>query len=380
MIGLGCRFPGGVSGPDEFWQFMCDGKNAVTEVPPERWAPFDDGTPEVAAALRHTTRFGGYLDDIDAFDAEFFDISTREAAKMDPQQRMLLEVAWEALEHAGIPPSSLRRSQTGVFAGACYTDYGYVAGMDLTNVDAWTNSGGALSIIANRLSYFLDLRGPSITVDTACSSSIVALHLACQSLRIGDSDVALAAGVNLMLAPASSVRSTRPARCRRPVPAMRSTPTPTGSSAARAAESWCSSDSVTLCATAIGCWRWCAGSAVNQDGRSNGLLAPNPAAQMAVLRSAYANAGVSPQEVDYVEAHGTGTPLGDPIEARALGTVLGRGRAEDAPLLIGTVKTNLGHLEAAAGVAGLIKAVLAVQRGSIPRKSALQRPQRAHRL
>ena len=160
---------------------------------------------------------------------------------MDPQQRMLLEVAWEALEHAGIPPSSLRRSQTGVFAGACYTDYGYVAGMDLTNVDAWTNSGGALSIIANRLSYFLDLRGPSITVDTACSSSIVALHLACQSLRIGDSDVALAAGVNLMLAPRWFAPSTRPARCRPPGHAAHSTPTPTGSSAARAAASWCSS-------------------------------------------------------------------------------------------------------------------------------------------
>ena len=161
---------------------------------------------------------------------------------MDPQQRLLLEVAWEALEHAGIPPSSLRRSQTGVFVGACYTEYGYLAGMDLTKVDAWSNTGGALSIIANRLSYFLDLRGPSVTVDTACSSSLVALHLACQSLRIGDSDLALAAGVNLMLSPAV-VRALRPDRCvvRRPVPATRSTPMPTGSSAARAAASWCSS-------------------------------------------------------------------------------------------------------------------------------------------
>ena len=366
VIGLGCRFPGGISGPDEFWQFICDGKNAVTEVPPERWAPFDDGTPEVAAALANTTRFGGYMTDIDAFDAEFFDISTREAAKMDPQQRMLLEVAWEALEHAGITPSSLRRSQTGVFAGACYTDYGYVAGMDLTNVDAWTNSGGALSIIANRLSYFLDLRGPSVTIDTACSSSIVALHMACQSLRIGDSDVALAAGVNLMLAP-SVVRAFD----------QTGALSPTGACHAFDADAdgfirgeGCGvvvlkrlSDAVRDGDRLLAVVR---GSAVNQDGRSNGLLAPNPAAQMAVLRSAYVNAGVSPQEVDYVEAHGTGTPLGDPIEARALGTVLGRGRAEDAPLLIGTVKTNLGHLEAAAGVAGLIKAVLAVHWGSIP--------------
>ncbi|OBK32122.1 polyketide synthase [Mycobacterium sp. 1245111.1] len=366
VIGLGCRLPGGISGPDEYWQFLCEGRNAVTEVPPERWAPFDDGTPEVAAALAHTTRYGGYMDNLDAFDAEFFDISSREAAKMDPQQRMLLEVAWEALEHAGIPPSSLRRSQTGVFAGACYTDYGYVAGIDLTSVDAWTNSGGALSIIANRLSYFLDFRGPSVTVDTACSSSIVALHLACQSLRIGDSDVALAAGVNLMLAP-SVVRAFD----------QTGALSPTGACHAFDADAdgfirgeGCGvvvlkrlSDAVRDGDRVLAVVR---GSAVNQDGRSNGLLAPNPAAQMAVLRSAYANAGLQPQEVDYVEAHGTGTPLGDPIEARALGTVLGRGRPEDAPLLIGTAKTNLGHLEAAAGIAGLIKTVLAVYRGTIP--------------
>jgi phthiocerol/phenolphthiocerol synthesis type-I polyketide synthase B len=374
VIGLGCRFPGGVAGPDEFWQFMCDGKNAITEVPPERWAPFDDGTPEVAATLADTTRYGGYMDNLDEFDAEFFDISTREAAKMDPQQRMLLEVAWEALEHAGIPPSTLRRSQTGVFAGACYTDYGYVAGMDLTNVDAWSNSGGALSIIANRLSYFLDLRGPSVTVDTACSSSIVALHLASQSLRIGDSDVALAAGVNLMLAPAV-------------VRAFDQTGALSSTGACHAFDAdadgfirgeGCGvvvlkrlNDAVRDGDRVLAVVR---GSAVNQDGRSNGLLAPNPAAQMAVLRSAYANAGVPPQEVDYVEAHGTGTPLGDPIEARALGTVLGRGRAEDAPLLIGTVKTNIGHLEAAAGMAGLIKAVLAVQKGRIPQNLHFHTP------
>ncbi|MDT5253922.1 MAG: phthiocerol/phenolphthiocerol synthesis type-I polyketide synthase, partial [Mycobacterium sp.] len=302
VIGLGCRFPGGIFGPEEFWQFMCDGKSAITEVPPERWAPFDDGTPEVAATLARTTRFGGYMEALDAFDAEFFDISTREATKMDPQQRMLLEVAWEALEHAGIPPSSLRRSQTGVFAGACYTDYGYVAALDLTNVDAWSNPGGALSIIANRLSYFLDLRGPSVTVDTACSSSIVALHMACQSLRIGDSDVALAAGVNLMLAPAV-VRAFD----------QTGALSPTGACRAFDAEAdgfvrgeGCGvvvlkrlSDAVRDGDRLLAVVR---GSAVNQDGRSNGLLAPNPAAQMAVLRSAYANAGVPPQEVDYVEA------------------------------------------------------------------------------
>jgi phthiocerol/phenolphthiocerol synthesis type-I polyketide synthase B len=366
IIGLGCRFPGGVHGPEDYWQFLSEGRSAVGELPPERWAPFEDGSPEVAAALARTTRSGSFLDDVDDFDADFFEISSREAVKMDPQQRLLLEVAWEALEHAGIPPSSLRRSQTGVFAGACYTDYGYLAALDLPSVDAWSNAGGALSIIANRLSYFLDLRGPSLTVDTACSSSIVALHLACQSLRIGDSDVALAAGVNLLLAPGVFRAFDQTGAL-----------SPTGACHAFDADAdgfvrgeGCGvvvlkrlSDALHDGDRLLAVVR---GSAVNQDGRSNGLLAPNPAAQMAVLRAAYANAGVPPQEVDYVEAHGTGTLLGDPIEARALGTVLGKGRPEQSPLLIGTAKSNLGHLEAAAGMAGLIKAVLAVQRASIP--------------
>ncbi len=366
VIGMGCRFPGGIVGPELFWQFLCEGRSAVGEVPPDRWAPFDDGSPEVAATLARTTRWGSFLPDIDAFDADFFDISTREAVKMDPQQRLLLEVAWEAIEHAGIPPSSLRRTQTGVFAGACYTDYGSLAALDLANVDAWTNPGGALSIIANRLSYFLDLRGPSVTVDTACSSSIVALHLACQSLRIGDSDVALAAGVNLLLAPGIFRAFDQTGAL-----------SPTGACHAFDADAdgfvrgeGCGvvvlkrlSDAVRDGNRLLAVVR---GSAVNQDGRSNGMLAPNPAAQMAVLRAAYANAGVPPHEVDYVETHGTGTLLGDPIEARALGTVLGRGRPEQSPLLIGAVKSNLGHLEAAAGMAGLIKTVLAVQRASIP--------------
>lgn len=374
VVGIGCRFPGGGVGPDGFWEFLCDGRSAVTEVPPERWAPFDDGSPEVGAALARTTRWGAFLDEVDAFDAEFFDISSREAVKMDPQQRLLLEVAWEALEHAGIAPSSLRRSQTGVFAGACYTDYGYLAALDLTGVDAWTNPGGALSIIANRLSYFLDLRGPSVTVDTACSSSLVALHLACQSLRIGDSDVALAAGVNLLLAPGvfRAFDSTGAL-------------SPTGACHTFDADAdgfvrgeGCGvvvlkrlSDAMRDGDRLLAVVR---GSAVNQDGRSNGMLAPNPAAQMAVLRAAYANAGVAPQEVDYIETHGTGTLLGDPIEARALGTVLGRGRAEHAPLLVGAVKSNLGHLEAAAGIAGFIKTVLAVQQASIPANRGFQKP------
>jgi phthiocerol/phenolphthiocerol synthesis type-I polyketide synthase A len=366
VIGLGCRFPDDIHGPEAFWQFLCEGRSAVGEVPPDRWPRFDDGSPEVAAALSRTTRWGSFLTDIEAFDAEFFDISPSEAAKMDPQQRLLLEVAYEALEHAGVPPESLRQTQTGVFAGACAGEYGYLTASDLSQVDAWSGTGGALSIIANRLSYFFDLHGPSVTVDTACSSSLVAVHLACQSLRTGDSNLAIAAGVNLLLSPAIT-RSFDQAE------AM----SPTGQCHAfdasadgfvrgegcgvvvlkRLTDALRDGDPV----LAVVC-----GSAVNQDGRSNGLMAPNPAAQMAVLRAAYANAGVELHHVDYVEAHGTGTLLGDPIEARALGRVLGRARPQSAPLLIGAVKSNLGHLEAAAGIAGFIKAVLAVQRGHIP--------------
>ncbi|WP_322857899.1 SDR family NAD(P)-dependent oxidoreductase [Mycobacterium shigaense] len=374
VIGMGCRFPGGISGPEELWQFLVERGCSISEVPEDRWRPFDDGSPEVAAALGRTTRWGSFLPDVDAFDAEFFEISPNEANKMDPQQRLLLEVAWEALEHAGIPPSSLRRTQTGVFAGACSSEYGAIASGDLCGVDAWNNTGGAMSIIANRLSYFLDLRGPSVAVDTACSSSLVAIHLACQSLRTQDSQLAIAAGVNVLLTPtvfrgfdhAGALSPT--GRCRAFDAAADGFVRGEGAGVVvlkRLTDAQRDGDRV----LAVIC-----GSAVNQDGRSNGLMAPNPAAQMAVLRAAYTNAGMQPHEVDYVETHGTGTLLGDPIEARALGTVLGRGRAPDSPLLLGAVKTNIGHTEAAAGIAGFIKTVLALQRGQIPPNQRFESP------
>ncbi|MBS1694726.1 MAG: acyltransferase domain-containing protein [Actinobacteria bacterium] len=374
VIGVGCRFPGGITGPESLWEFLNAGDCAVSTVPPSRWEPFDDGSPEVAAALAETTRWGGFLDDVAGFDADFFEISPREAATMDPQQRLLLEVAWEALEHAGIAPDALRRSQTGVFAGAGAAEYGFVAASHVDGVDAWSNTGGALSIVANRLSYFLDLRGPSVTVDTACSSSLVAIHLACQSLRAGDSDLALAAGVNLLMSPAifrsfDGAGALSPSgRCHAFDAAADGFVRGEGAGVVvlkRLADAVRDGDRVLAVVR---------GSAVNQDGRSNGLMAPNPAAQMAVLAAAYAHAGVTPHEVDYVETHGTGTLLGDPIEARALGTVLGRGRRPDSPLLLGAVKSNLGHLEAAAGIAGFIKATLAVAEGAIPANHGYRNP------
>ncbi|WP_111508799.1 type I polyketide synthase [Mycobacterium kyogaense] len=380
VVGLGLRLPGGaesdgnIEGPDAFWDFLTEGRSSVVEVPAERWAPFDDGTADGASALANTTRWGSYLRDVDAFDAEFFEVIPREAMRMDPQQRLLLEVTHEALENAGIPADTLAETRTGVFAGASAADYAQLGAADLSAIDAWYSTGGSISIIANRVSYFFDFRGPSVTVDTACSSSLVAIHLACQSLRTGDSDVALAAGVNLLLSPAGT-RSldqadamSKTGQCHAFDASADGFVRGEGCGVAvlkRLSDAQRDGDRVLAVIR---------GSAVNQDGRSNGLMAPNPSAQMAVLRAAYAAAGVDPREVDYVEAHGTGTLLGDPIEARALGTVLGKGRPADRPLLVGAVKSNLGHLEAAAGIAGFAKAVLSLQHNVIPANRGYETP------
>ncbi len=350
VIGLGCRFPG-ADGPGEFWDLLRGGRDAVGTAPPGRW------NADAAPVL------GGFLDDVAGFDAEHFGITPREAATMDPQQRMLLEVTWAALEHAGIAPSSLRGSRTGVFTGISTHDYGHLT-MTGGSPDLWTATGAAGSIAANRLSYVYDLRGPSMAVDTACSSSLVAVHHAVRALRDGDADLALAAGVNLMLLPgptaafAAAGLLADDGRCKTFSAAADGIARAEGCGVVvlkRLADAECDGDRVLAVIRA---------SAVNSDGRSNGMAAPNPLAQQAMLRDAYR--GVDPSTVDYVEAHGTGTLLGDPIEAGALGAVLGAGRAPGTPLLIGSVKTNIAHAEAAAGIAGLIKVVLALTHGVLP--------------
>ncbi|WP_028809752.1 type I polyketide synthase [Streptomyces sp. 351MFTsu5.1] len=360
VIGVGCRLPGGVHGPGDYWRLLTDGVDAIRRVPEDRWRDFGAFPPEDALP------YGGYLDDIAGFDADFFRISPREAAVMDPQQRILLEVVHETLTHAAVPPASLAGTATGVFVGVSAPEYGTLTGADPAAVDPWAPAGGALSVTAGRLSYVLDTRGPSMAVDTACSSSLVAVHHACVSLRTGESDTAIAAGVNVLLSPAVTVAFRR--------------------AGALAPDGRCKPFSAD--ADGIGRGEGCAAvllkrlsdaerdgdrvlaviraTAVNSDGRSNGLLAPNPAAQQALLASAYARAGLIPAHVDYVEAHGTGTPLGDPIEAGALRAVLGAGRDPDQPLLLGSVKSNLGHLESAAGIAGLVKTVLALHHDLIP--------------
>jgi 3-oxoacyl-(acyl-carrier-protein) synthase len=370
IVGLGCRFPGGPAGtlsdPEKFWRFLLDRGDAVGEMPPERWAAFDDGAAATAQALSSVTRWAAVLDDVTGFDAAFFGISPAEATAMDPQQRILLEVSWEALEHAGIAPVSLRGSRTGVFVGIGAAEYAHLTAADLSRVDAWTATGAATSVAAGRISYLLDLRGPSMTVDTACSSSLLAVHLAASSLRSGESDVAVAGGASLQLSPVITMTfdaggGTSPdGRCRAFDAAANGMVRGEGCGLVvlkRLADARRDGDRVLAVIS---------GTAVNSDGRSNGLAAPSAGAQRDLLAAAYAAAGVSPDQVDYVEAHGTGTPLGDPVEARALGAVLGAGRPAGRPLLIGSVKTNIGHLEAAAGIAGLIKAVLALSRRHIP--------------
>ncbi|GAB7042998.1 MULTISPECIES: type I polyketide synthase [Catenuloplanes] len=366
VVGIGCRFPGGVNSPDEFWELLSGGRNTTGEVPAARWEPYRDLGPDFEAALRRANRSGSFLDGIDGFDAEFFGISPREAELMDPQQRLLLEVAWQALEHAGIPPRELAGTDTGVFAGVCTYDYGAHQLEDLPHIDAWTGIGAATCAVSNRISHALDLRGPSLTVDTACSASLVALHLAAQSLRLGESTVALVGGANLIVTPGQSITL--------------------GAAGALAPDG--RSKSFDATADGYGRGEGCGvvvlklladaerdgdrvlavlrGSAVNQDGHTNGIMAPCGTAQAHVMERALRYGGVEPGAVDYVEAHGTGTPVGDPMEATAIGDVYGQARSDGDPCLIGSVKSNIGHLEGAAGVAGVIKAVLALDRGEIP--------------
>jgi len=373
VVGLGCRFPGGGHGPEAFWNLLATGVDAISTVPPERWDADAFWSPEPGTPGRMASRCGGFIPGPDLFDAAFFGISPREARAMDPQQRLLLETAWEALEHAGIPPSSLEGSATGVFVGLCSHDYEALVG-HLEDLDAWAGTGLQASVAAGRLSYLLGLEGPSLVLDTACSSSLVAVHLAAQSLRAGECDLALAAGVNLVLSPAGSVlhsqtHSMAPdGRCK---------------TFDAAADGFVRSDGCgvvvlkPLAAARRDGDRVLAllqGSATNQDGRSNGLTAPSGPAQEAVIRLALTRAGIPPTRVGFVEAHGTGTPLGDPIELNALGSVIGRQRTATHPLRVGAVKSNLGHPEGAAGVAGFIKAVLALRHRAIPPNLHLHHP------
>nr|WP_294524330.1 type I polyketide synthase [uncultured Rhodopila sp.] len=367
VIGIGCRFPGGGNDPQSFWELLREGRDAIREVPADRWDIDGVFDPDPDAPARMSVRSGGFLDDVSGFDAAFFGISPREAITMDPQQRLLLEVTWEALEHANVAADRLAGSATGVFVGLCNTDhFQRLLRRGHDSIDAYLASGNAPSVAAGRIAYALGLRGPALTVDTSCSSSLVAIHLACQSLRSQETRLALAGGVNVMCSPETTIALSKAhmlapdGRCK-------------GFDAAAdgfARGEGCGvlvlkrlNDAISDGDTILAVIR---GTAVNQDGRSGGLTVPNGPAQEAVIRAALDEAGATPEEIDYVEAHGTGTSLGDPIEIRALAAALGGARPHDRPLLVGSVKSNVGHLEAAAGVAGVIKVILALENGAIP--------------
>lgn len=366
---MGCRLPGKVTNPDEFWEMLLEGKDTITEIPKDRWSIEKNYDPELNKIGKTRAKWGGFIEDIDKFDANFFGISPREASLLDPQQRLILEVTHEAMEDAGLVMEKLKGSQTGVFIGAFTLDWKLLqfSERNRLNIDSHSATGSMMTLISNRISYSFDLKGPSMSIDTACSSSLVALHLACQSIWQNESTMAIAGGVNVMIKPEYFIAESKAGML-----------SPTGHSKTydNSADGYVrgegaavvilkplsqaidDNDYIHSVIRATGC---------NQDGQTSSITIPNGEAQEQLMRNVYEKAGIAPSEIQYVEAHGTGTPVGDPIEANAIGRVFSQGRSDEQKCYIGSVKTNIGHLEAAAGVAGLIKAIQCVKHGTIPK-------------
>ncbi|MEM6400937.1 MAG: beta-ketoacyl synthase N-terminal-like domain-containing protein, partial [Cyanobacteria bacterium P01_D01_bin.116] len=376
IVGMSCRFPGGANSPVQFWQLLRNGVDAITEVPQDRWDINAYYSSNLNVSGKMYTRNGGFIENVDQFDPHFFGISAKEAASMDPQQRLLLEAAWEALEYGGQSPQQLNGSRTGVFMGLFMDDYSRfnLYSGDHDRIDGYSSLGNSRSVAVGRIAHFLGLQGPVMQLDTACSSALLAVHLASQSLRSGECNMALAGGVNLILSPEASIglskmRALAPdGRCKTFDAAADGYGRGEGCGVVvlkRLSDAVANGDNILAVVR---------GSAVNHDGASSGLTVPNGLAQEALIKEALENSGVEPLEISYVETHGTGTALGDPIEVRALGSVLCEGRSGESPLYVGSVKTQVGHLESAAGVASLIKVILALQNQEIPGNLHLNQP------
>lgn len=366
IIGIGCRLPGGVQDPASYWDLLMQKRSGIVEVPPDRWNNDRFYHPDPSVPGRVLSRWGGFVDGIRKFDPKFWGISPREAARMDPQQRWLLEVAWESLEDAGIRPSDLEGSATGVFVGVSSNDYGSLQLQDFKHIDVHTNSGGTLSIASNRISFLLDLKGPSMSVDTACSSALTATVIACQQLWEGKCTAALAGGVNALITPHASIGFSKASML-----------SPSGQCFAfdSRADGYVRSEGAGMIVIkrledalreGHDIYAVIRSAVANQDGHTSSMTVPGVESQAAMLREACQDACVDPLDVGYIEAHGTGTPVGDPIEARAIGSVLGQRRPLGQPCLIGSVKPNIGHLESGSGIAGLIKTALVVHHGVAP--------------
>ena len=368
IIGMGCRLPGNVNNAADLWQLLCEAKDPISEVPMDRWDLRSYYDPDPAKPGKVSSRWGGYVGNIDQFDADFFGISPREAARIDPQHRMLLEIAYEAMEDAGLPSEQLAGSKTGVFIGISTCDYGGIQACttERHTIDAYTNIGLGICIASNRISHQFDLHGPSVSMDTACSSSLVAVHMACQAMRTGECDMAFTGGVNALIRPEGNIGFSK---------ASMLAPDGHCKSFDARANGYVRSEGAGIVllkplskALADGdpIQAVIRGTLVNQDGRTPGMALPSRAAQEMMLRDAYRRAGVPPHDVHFVEAHGTGTPAGDPIEMNAIGSVLGKERVPGEECVVGSIKSNIGHLEAASGIAGLIKATLCIQHEAIP--------------